>query len=399
MRQRAHTRAIRCLRISAIAAAVVLTIPSLSAAENMSVDELVARHIEARGGSDAWKAVESIRTEGDFESFSKIDPFTRVQLKDRRFYMEYHLGGRPVTKAHDGETAWWINSMRDPGVKKIKGPDLLVAERQRDFPNPLFDAGKYELTLIGPSEIDGIETLQIDLKRPDDTSESWHLDPSTYLEVARVSPGSDFGRPMPQRTFYDDFRSVDGVMIPHYIETQWYTRNRVQHVKSVEINPELDPSIFEMPPPPGMEPWIALAGNWKVSVERTPGPGAPTTTSERSSKIEMLLGDTVMQESYESDGDEVLVSLGYDRFHEVYRRVAVDSDRGQLDVQQGAAGENGSFAFDNLETGTSLSMGGRTIHLRTTYSDLSADGFVVKTEATMDGGESWFTASTATYTR
>lgn len=368
-------------------------------AEDLSLDELIARHIEARGGKAAWQKVENVRISGDFESFSKVNPFTRINVNDRRFHMEYHLGDHPVTKAHDGEVAWWINPMRDPGVKKIKEPDLAVVERQRDFPNPLFHADKYELTLVGASEIDGLDTLQIDLKRDDGSSESWHLDPSSYLEVARVSPGSDFGRPMPQRTFYDDFRTVEGVVIPHYQETQWYTRNRVQHVKTAELNVELDPAIFHMPPPPGMEPLIELAGDWTVNVEQTPQPGAPSTTSERPSKVELLLGKALMQESFESDGDEARVSLAYDRFNEVYRRTAVDSDRGQIDVQQGTFNEEGSLVLDNLETGTSFSMGGRTIHLRTTYSGLSADGFVVTTEATIDAGENWFTAATATYSR
>ena len=42
---------------------------------------------------------------------------------------DYHLGHRPVTKAHDGELAWWVNTMREPGPKKIVGPDLQVFER------------------------------------------------------------------------------------------------------------------------------------------------------------------------------------------------------------------------------------------------------------------------------
>ena len=368
-------------------------------ADELTLDELVARHIEARGGKTVWDSVQSIRVSGDYESFSKVDKFTRINMKDRRFHMEYHLGTRPVVKAHDGEDAWWNNAMRGPGVQRIEGPDLAVLERERDFPNPLFNAAGHELTLVGAAEIDGLDALQIDVKRADGSTESWYLDPDTYLEVARVSPGSDFGRPMPQRTFYDDFRTVDGVVIPHYVESQWYTRNRVQHVESVEINGDIDEAIFKMPPPPGMGPWIQLAGDWQASVEQVSSPGADPVTSERESKVELRLADTVLQESYLSGRDEVLVTLAYDRFHEVYRRTAVDSNRGQIDVQQGKMGEDGTLVLDNLGTGTSFTAGGRTINLRTTYSGLSADGFVVKTEVTTDGGESWFTAATATYSR
>ena len=146
-----------------------------------------------------------------------------------------------------------------------------------------------------------------------------------------------------------------------------------------------------------MEPLMQLAGDWKVSVERTRG--GESTTSERTSKIELLLGDTLMQESFDSDDNQVVVNLAFDRFHQVYRRTAIDSDRGQIDVQQGTMNEDGNLVLDNLETGTSLLMGGRTIHLRTTYSGLSAEGFTAQVELSFDAGETWSTASTATYSR
>ena len=118
------------------ALAMVLAIGQSAVAEDLSLDDLIARHVEARGGQAKWDTVDSIRTTGDYESFSEVNTFTRINLKDRRFHMEYYLGRHPVTKAHDGEVAWWINPMRDPGVKKIGGPDLAVVERERDFPIP-----------------------------------------------------------------------------------------------------------------------------------------------------------------------------------------------------------------------------------------------------------------------
>lgn len=383
--------------VQLVACAAVLFVARPAVAE-MSLEDVLAKHVEARGGHEAWSAVENLRASGTYDSFSKSAPFTRVQTRDGLFRMEYHLDLHPVTKAHDGSVAWWVNSMREPGPKKIAGPDLQVFERERDFPNALFHAKKYEASYVGPAQFEGMEVLQIDLKRDEGSEETWYLDPDTFLEVALVSPGSDFGRPMPMRTFFDDFRQVGDVVVPFYVESQWYTRLRVQHVDTVELNVELDAEQFEMPPPLGMEPWIDLAGTWNVTVERNQGQGDPQV-SERTSEIELLLGDALMQESYDSDGEGVLVSLAYDRFQEVYRRTAIDADRGLLDVQVGTRQEDGSFVLDNLETGTFLMGGGRKVNLRTTYSDVSADVFVVVVEISFDEGENWQQASRATYTR
>ena len=369
------------------------------AAAEMTLEDVLAKHIDARGGQDAWNAVDNLRMSGDYDSFSKTGPFTRVQTRDGQFRMEYHLGHRPVTKAHDGELAWWVNTMREPGPKKIVGPDMQVFERELDFPNALFHADQHEATLVGPAEFEGMDVLQIDIKRADGSQESWYLDPDTYLEVALSSPGSDFGRAMPQRTFFDDFRQVGDVKIPHYVESQWYTRIRVQNVGEVELNVELDPAQFKMPPPLGMEPWIALAGSWNVTVERSQGPGAEPAKSERTSEFELLLGDTLIQERYADDGTEALVSLAFDRFQEVYRRTAIDSERGLLDVQVGTKQEDGSIVLDNLETGTFLMGGPRKVNLRTTYAELSADGFTVVVEISFDEGATWSEAARSQYQR
>lgn len=378
-------------------ASAALLLAALPAAADMTLDEVLAKHVEARGGQDAWNAVENLRATGTYDAFSKSGALTRVQTREGLFRMEYHLDTYPVTKAHDGSVAWWVNTMREPGPKKVSGADLQVFERELDFPNALFHAEKYEASYAGPTDFDGMEVLQIDLKRADGSEESWYLDPDSFLEVALDSPGSDFGRPATMRTFFDDFRQVGDVTIPFYIESQWYTRLRVQNLENVEFNVELDAEQFKMPPPLGMEPWIALAGTWSVEVERTQGP--ESVMSERTSEIELLLGDTLVQERYESDGDGVIVSLAYDRFQEVYRRTAIDADRGLLDVQVGTRREDGSFVLDNLETGTFLMGGPRKVNLRTTYSDVSADGFVVVVEISFDAGENWQQASKSTYTR
>ena len=47
------------------------------------------------------------------------------------------------------------------------------------------------------------------------------------LDIGYDAEGSDFGSPNPQRAFFEDFREVDGVIIPHFIEKQWYTRDRI----------------------------------------------------------------------------------------------------------------------------------------------------------------------------
>ena len=107
--------------------------------------------------------------------------------------------------------------------------------------------GFLDSELLGEVEVEGMPAVGVKITRDDGSEETWYLDPKTYLEMARDCPGSDFGRPMDQRTWFDDFREVDGVKLPFFTETQFYTRHRVMQIESVETNVEIDDALFAMP--------------------------------------------------------------------------------------------------------------------------------------------------------
>ncbi len=282
------------------------------------------------------------------------------------------------------------------------GPDLDAVLREIDFATALFDYDERGFTaeLIGETEIEGIPAIGIKLIRAEGSVDTWYLDPRTYLEIARESPGSDFGSPMPTRTFFDDFRKVEGLVIPHHVEGQWYTRDRVMTVENVELNAEIDDALFRIPAPNGMGPFVGLVGNWKVKTETRQQPGAPWQESEREGNIESILRGALMQERFVTEGGtEVIWTLSFDSFHEKYRYTAIDGQRNQLDVREGTLDDDGKLALSNLDTGTTWSGFGMTFHTRLTMFDIGDDAIKVHTEISTDGGENWFLAAKREYTR
>jgi hypothetical protein len=375
--------------------------PLARAAEPPGLEEVISRHLEAHGGRERWSAIESLRITGTYRAFSTESPFTLIRKKDDKYQLDVKLDGRLVLTAYDGKAAWWDNHWIQPGARKIGGADLAVAMRDADFVSPFFDyqSKGWQVKLVGETEIEGIPAIGVELTRDDGQTETWYLDPKTYLEVARVSPGSDFGRPMPQRTFFDDFRPVAGVLIPYRTETQWYTRDRVMEVEAIEVNVPIDDALFAMPPPPGMGPFQTLAGAWKVAVARRGQPDADWEESERTSTIESLMDGALFQETFTSDGVDVIRTLSYDRFRKVYRVTSISSDEALMDVREGTLGEDGRLVATNLKTGTSDDRFGMTIWGRISIFNVAGDAFQVEQEVSIDGGETWFVAGRASYSR
>lgn len=382
------------------AAAAALAAPA--AAADATADEVIAKHIAARGGAEKWAAIRSISVTGMQTAFSKTAPFKLIRERDNKFHLDSEQDGKKVEIGYDGGMGWWDNHWFQEGAQAIKGADVPVVLRDADFVNPFFDyrAKGYEVKLIGKSEFEGMPSIALELKRADGMAETWHLDPKTYLEFARESPGSDFGNPMPLRTYYDDFRAVAGVKMPYRIESQWYTRERIWNVEKIETNVAVDESIFVMPPPMGMGPLLPLVGEWQVAMQQRQQPSAPWTDSKRESKIEKVMGGAVLQERFTTaDGNQVLRTYTYDRFRKRYRLTEVNDATTYLDISDGELDATGKLQVSNVASGTTFEGFGMVFNGRLSVFEITPTGFKVEEEISTDGGKNWFVAGKATYTR
>jgi len=367
-----------------------------------TVEEVIARHIEARGGQERWDAVETMKITGDFTAFSKVAPFTLHRKRESNYHLDHMLGDRKVIVGYDGKTGWWDNRWMGDGARHIEGPDLAVLMQEVDFPTPFFgyEAKGHQVELLGDVDLEGMPALGIELTRQDGSVEKWYLDPKTYLEMGRESPGSDFGQPMEQRTFYDDFREIDGLVIPFFTETQWYTRDRIVAIEKIETNLAIDDGLFRMPAPPGMGPLQSLGGTWEVAGSIRQSPEAPWSESETISTIEPRFRGAMFKEEFATaDGNEFIRMYAYDPIREVYRFTSINSSMAFIDVREGQIDDTGRLTVSNVETGTPAQFFGMTIHGRLSFFDMKEDGFQVEHESSIDGGENWFVNYKATYTR
>lgn len=380
----------------------LLTVGLAAPSPAETVEEVIAKHIEARGGRDAWNQIHSLKATGSFTSFSQVNPFTLHRKRDAKYHLDHVLGDLPVEIGYDGETAWWINLWYQiPWPIKISGEDLKVTLQDVDFASPFFDyaAKGYKVELQGEGDLDGQKAIKIQLTRADESIETWYLDPETYLELGYDGGGSDFGRAMPQRAFIEDFRKVGDVMIPHFIEKQWYTRDRIMEIEKLELNVEIDDALFSMPLPGEMGRLGAMAGEWTVKVERRQSPEAPWSEGEWTSTIESRMSGAMLEESFVSDqGTTVVRNLSYDRFKELYRVSQLNDFTAHLDVKEGTFAD-GRLTVSNAKTDTSWTGLGQTFHQRLSIFDVAADSFKIEAEQSVDGGESWFVNQKATYTR
>lgn len=216
-----------------------------------SAAEVVDRYLEARGGADRWRDLQALELSGTYAAFSQRAPFTLIRRRGDLYRLDFELLGSPAIRARDEVGPWMLHGLLQPEAGRVDEPYKGQLEREATFGLLLLDHAErgVGVELIGRGAIDGIETYELGVTFTDGRKELWHLDAESYLEVAIDSEVVDltqFQEPVAQRTFFSDFRPVEGLVLPHSIEIEFGARLESMNVESVIVDPPLDSSRFQL---------------------------------------------------------------------------------------------------------------------------------------------------------
>jgi hypothetical protein len=220
-----------------------------STAGAQTLDEVLAKHAAAHGGLERWRAVHSLAVAGTQVAFSESAPFVFEWRRPDSSRFEHSMLGQKITVGHDGTVTWWIHPLLDIAKPTaVDAPKAALARRAAEFESPLIDAAAKgnKVELLGKEEIDGQPAWKLKVTRKEGAEETWYLDVTSHLEIARFDRTLDLPDPQDRWTYYSDFRAVEGLVIPHRQDQEYSIRHVSLTVETVRINPEIDPGRFKL---------------------------------------------------------------------------------------------------------------------------------------------------------
>lgn len=243
---------------------------SSSMIQAQDVDKIIAKHLKAHGDTDKWETIKSMKIAGTFTAFSVAEDFFAIKTDNGAYYSELYLGQHKVIESFDGKSGWTIDPWQDfTFPRELNKSEINMFNQKADFFTPFYKYKEkgYKVELIGEQNVDGINTYVIKLSRPNGHSETWYLDANTYLEYKCESDWVDFAYDSPAESYFEDFRNIDGIVIPFFIERTFSQRDRILQIDNIEFNPDIDESIFDMPRSAEIEKFNFLIGEWNVKVD------------------------------------------------------------------------------------------------------------------------------------
>jgi hypothetical protein len=234
-----------------ILAAVALVVPPSLTAQ--TVDEIVARHVAARGGREALAAVKTVRMTGLATAGPGREAIVRREIaRPGRIRTEFVFQGTTGVWAWDGSAGWRVSPLDgrfDP--EAMPAEEAAQVAEQADVEGPLVDwrAKGHAVELVGKAALPGgpAHRLKVTL-RSGSVRHVW-VDAATGLVVRTESARKARGREVVLETVFGDYRETAGVAFARSIETGVAGRPRRLQVvvETVEVNPALDDSRFQMP--------------------------------------------------------------------------------------------------------------------------------------------------------
>ena len=272
----------------------------------LSAAQIVDKNVAARGGLQAWRAVQTMTLAGKLGAGGNqratlqvpssgpvsasagrpsrpvlpqrpVDevqlPFVMQLRRPRKLRFELQFNGQTAVQVFDGTSGWKLRPFLGRRVvEPYSADEMKTTSMQADLDGPLVDYGAKgtKIELAGMDQVEGRGTYKLKLTLKGGEAMHVWIDAQTFLEVKMEGqPRRLDGVDHPVEVYLRDYRPVNGLQVPFLLETRVLAVAKTvlglkdppvpperTIIERVVVNPKLDEALFS-------KPEVAIASNAK----------------------------------------------------------------------------------------------------------------------------------------
>jgi outer membrane lipoprotein-sorting protein len=218
-----------------------------------TVDEIIAKNVQARGGADKLKSVQSIKSTATMAMGPGMEaPGMLIQKRGNLARLEFTIQGLTAVQAFDGKNAWQVMPFmgkKDPEL--MSGDEAKEVEEMGDFDGPWVDykSKGNQVELLGKEKIEGTDAYKLKVSLKNGDVQTVYLDADSFLEIKEETKRTVRGSEQVIESSIGDYKEVGGIIFPFAIESgaKGSPQKQKLTVTKIELNVPADDSIFKMP--------------------------------------------------------------------------------------------------------------------------------------------------------
>lgn len=235
-----------------IASAFILLVTS-AVSFAQTADEIVAKHIEAMGGTDKWKALKSMEMKNKFTVQGMDIDSKTVIVNGKSLRTDISVMGQEIISAIDGESGWAQQPAMMGGTGEPEDmPGAMVKEsrKQVNLGGSLLNYKENGSTveLVGKEKLDGVDVYHLKLTEKNGDITNLFLSTSNYYTLKSAGKRNVQGKDIDAEVNFSNFKQIEGLTFPFTMETASPMGGMMTiETDSIKLNPTVDESIFKKP--------------------------------------------------------------------------------------------------------------------------------------------------------
>jgi len=232
------------MRSPRILVLLVLLITAAITGKAQTLDEVVSKHIEAIGGKDAWKKVNSLKIDGVMNVQGTEIKISLVQLHGKGMRQDIAVQGMTGYQIVTPTQGWTFMPFQgQTEVSAMSTDDVKQAQNELDAHGSLLEYKEkgHTAELAGKETIDGIECYKIVLTLNSGKQETVFIDSKNYYAIRGITKQKANGQEQDIETNYGSFEKLpEGIVVAKSLSLPYGTLT----LNKVEVNKPVNENMF-----------------------------------------------------------------------------------------------------------------------------------------------------------
>lgn len=237
--------------IRTMLATIALAIVASVSMQAITLDEIIANNLEARGGLTKLNALKSLKVGGTMQSMGGESEFTMYFKGNSKMRLNISVQGQEIVQAFDGITAWMVNPlMGSSDPQKLPKDQAARFAQQADLAGEFVNHEDKGLTLeyIGAEDIDGMTAYKVKVTNPEGATHVSYVDAITWFVIRTDREQEMMGQKRTMEILWSNFKDIGGIQMPmqmninadgnEFMSLTWTT---------TDVNADIDDTMFDYP--------------------------------------------------------------------------------------------------------------------------------------------------------
>lgn len=221
---------------------LALVVSVVSYAQN--ADEVISKYINAKGGADNLRKIESLVMKGNLNINGMMIPVTITSVNNTGMRVDFTFNGMSGYNIITKDAGWDFNPfMGQTKAEPMTSEDVKSKQDALDVRDDLLDYASKGTAVdyMGTEDVEGTECHKLQLTLKGGKQKTYFIDTDGYMLVKSSEKATVNGQEAETNTMYSNYKMVGDVLFAHNIAADMGPIE----MESIEINPTIDSNLFK----------------------------------------------------------------------------------------------------------------------------------------------------------